>query len=117
MLIKGASDKGLQNGVPWDIRTPQSPCYLVLPNLHLLDIAVLENIPASTSIFHAYTFNTRSDKMHTKTVIAGAAIAALSLIPSCPAPVGVALVTTGSAAPIIGSLTYLGVKDGAGKKW
>ncbi|KAB8198910.1 hypothetical protein BDV34DRAFT_218508 [Aspergillus parasiticus] len=47
--------------------------------------------------------------MHTKSIIAGISVAALSLLPSCPAPPVAALVITGLAAPLAGNLLYIGL--------
>ncbi|KAE8416390.1 hypothetical protein BDV36DRAFT_297085 [Aspergillus pseudocaelatus] len=47
--------------------------------------------------------------MHTKSIIAGISVAALSLLPSCPAPPVTALVITGLAAPLAGNLLYIGL--------
>ncbi|KAJ5825232.1 hypothetical protein N7474_002370 [Penicillium riverlandense] len=46
--------------------------------------------------------------MH-KAIIAGAALIAFSMIPTCPAPIG--LIVTGLAAPLIGGLTYIGINS------
>lgn len=46
--------------------------------------------------------------MH-KSIIASAALIAFSMIPSCPAPVG--LIITGLVAPLIGGLTYIGINS------
>lgn len=48
--------------------------------------------------------------MHTKPIIAGLSIAALSFLPSCPAPPVAALVLTGLALPLAGNLAYIGLK-------
>ncbi|GIC91977.1 uncharacterized protein Aud_008432 [Aspergillus udagawae] len=50
--------------------------------------------------------------MHAKTLAAGLAVAAISLIPSCPAPPVAGLVITGLAAPLAGNLIYIGLKSG-----
>ncbi|RAQ55119.1 hypothetical protein AFGD_009887 [Aspergillus flavus] len=47
--------------------------------------------------------------MHTKSIIAGISVAALSFLPSCPAPPVAALVITGLAAPLAGNLLYIGL--------
>ncbi|GAT26316.1 hypothetical protein ASPFODRAFT_187257 [Aspergillus luchuensis CBS 106.47] len=47
--------------------------------------------------------------MHTKSIITGISVAALSLIPSCPAPPVAALIITGLAAPLAGNLLYIGL--------
>ncbi|OQD63217.1 hypothetical protein PENPOL_c010G00907 [Penicillium polonicum] len=47
--------------------------------------------------------------MHNTAILCGASMVALSMIPSCPAPVG--LIITGIAAPLAGGLTYIGLKS------
>lgn len=47
--------------------------------------------------------------MHTKSIIAGLSLGALSLLPSCPAPPVAGLVITGLAAPLAGNLLYIGL--------
>ncbi|KAJ5197593.1 hypothetical protein N7449_008072 [Penicillium cf. viridicatum] len=49
--------------------------------------------------------------MHTKSIIAGLSVAALSLLPSCPAPPVAAVVLTGLALPLAGNLVFIGVHD------
>ena len=49
--------------------------------------------------------------MHTKSILGGAALAALSMIPSCPAPPVAGLIITGIAAPLAGNLIYIGLND------
>ncbi|KAJ5426166.1 hypothetical protein N7465_001236 [Penicillium sp. CMV-2018d] len=49
--------------------------------------------------------------MHTKSIIAGLSVVALSLLPSCPAPPVAALVLTGLALPLAGHLVFIGVHD------
>lgn len=50
-------------------------------------------------------------KMQTKLLLGGAALAAFSMIPSCPAPMVAAAVITGIAAPLAGNLIYIGLND------
>lgn len=47
--------------------------------------------------------------MHNAAILGGAAMVALSMIPSCPAPIG--LIVTGLAAPVAGGLTYIGINS------
>lgn len=63
----------------------------------------------------------RHNKMPTKLILGGAVLVALAMIPSCPAPPVAGLVITGVAAPIVGSLAYIGInsnipKYGYGKR-
>lgn len=53
-------------------------------------------------------FSSTPYSMH-KAIIAAAALMAFSMIPSCPAPVG--LIVSGLAAPLIGGLTYIGIQS------
>ncbi|KAF7168431.1 hypothetical protein CNMCM5623_001484 [Aspergillus felis] len=50
--------------------------------------------------------------MHAKTLAAGLAVAALSLIPSCPAPPLAGMIIVNLAAPLAGNLIYIGLKSG-----
>lgn len=47
--------------------------------------------------------------MHNTAILGGAAMVALSMIPSCPAPIG--LIITGLVAPLAGNLIYIGIND------
>ncbi|KAI9754893.1 MAG: hypothetical protein M4579_004493 [Chaenotheca gracillima] len=49
--------------------------------------------------------------MYSKTIIGGAALAAVAMIPSCPAPPIAAAIITGIAAPLAGNLLYIGLND------
>lgn len=46
--------------------------------------------------------------MHNAAILGGAAMVAFSMIPSCPAPIGVAIAL---AAPLAGGLTYIGIQS------
>ncbi|GIK02890.1 hypothetical protein Aspvir_006953 [Aspergillus viridinutans] len=50
--------------------------------------------------------------MHAKTLAAGLAVAALSLIPSCPAPPAVGAIITGIVGPLVGNIIYIGLNTG-----
>lgn len=52
--------------------------------------------------------------MYNAAILGGAAMAALSMIPSCPAPIG--LIVTGLAAPLAGGLTYIGINSNVNYK-
>ena len=54
--------------------------------------------------------------MQTKFLLSGVALAALSMIPSCPAPPIAALLITGLAAPLAGNLLYIGLKQNVHKR-
>lgn len=49
--------------------------------------------------------------MHAKVVLAGAALAAISMIPSCPAPVVGGLIAGAFGAELAGNLLYIGLND------
>ncbi|KGO77809.1 hypothetical protein PITC_061160 [Penicillium italicum] len=49
--------------------------------------------------------------MHNAAVLGGAAMVALSMVPSCPAPV--AMIITGLVAPLVGNLIYIGLESNA----
>jgi hypothetical protein len=49
--------------------------------------------------------------MHAKVVLAGAALAAVSMIPSCPAPVVGGLIAGAFGAELAGNLLYIGLND------
>lgn len=52
--------------------------------------------------------------MHNAAILSGTAMVALSMIPSCPAPIG--LIVTGLAAPLAGGLTYIGINSNVNYK-
>ncbi|KAJ5950780.1 uncharacterized protein N7479_009193 [Penicillium vulpinum] len=47
--------------------------------------------------------------MHNIAILGGATMVALSMVPSCPAPIG--LIITGLAAPLAGGLAYIGLES------
>ncbi|XRM48113.1 hypothetical protein ABZX51_011053 [Aspergillus tubingensis] len=48
--------------------------------------------------------------MHNKFIVAGISVAAISSLPSCPAPPIASLIITGLAAPLAGNLLMIGLK-------
>lgn len=49
--------------------------------------------------------------MHAKVVLAGAALTAVSMIPSCPAPIVGGLIAGAFGAELAGNLIYIGLND------